>query len=199
MVILANPALDMMGCMTDMAGAQEIQRVRDYWSLLCPVAWSSATPVLKSDPITFTSGVASTWIDYVPLQKTFCKHVRDVKVVHCEITRKHHLSVCNFCVSLLRNTGGGMWLLTMQSWKSRDAGKPARMVAAIRNIRRLSALPNMLSIWQNTSQNQKSTRTLHPAALIYSTSPNKRDIKPGFPRWETCPQWRWIVAPGQQS
>ena len=35
-------------------GAQEIQRARDYWNLTCPATWSSATPVLKSNPITWS-------------------------------------------------------------------------------------------------------------------------------------------------
>ena len=49
--MLANLLLDIRECMVDMGGAQEIQRARNYWSFPCPATWSSATPVLKSNPI----------------------------------------------------------------------------------------------------------------------------------------------------
>ena len=77
------------------------------------------------------------------------------------------------CAGLSRNIGGEkrpggeMRLLTVQSGKSRDARNPGRMVAARRNIRRPSASPNILSIWQNPRLNKKSSRTHHPAALIF--------------------------------
>ena len=40
--------------MADIAEAQGMQAASDYWSSLCPANWSSATPVLKSDPITWS-------------------------------------------------------------------------------------------------------------------------------------------------
>ena len=48
-----------------------------------------------------------------------------------------------------KRPGGGIWLLTVQSSESGDAGKSGIMVAAMRNMRRPRAYPNMLSICQN--------------------------------------------------
>ena len=97
MVMLASPVLDMRECMADMGGAQEIQRARFYWSLLCPATWSSATPVLKSDPITYTSGEGRTQIDFVLFRKTFHKHVGNLKVIPGEeIAKQYYLLVCEF-------------------------------------------------------------------------------------------------------
>ena len=58
-----------------------------------------------------------------------------------------------------------------------NARKPGRMVAARRNTRWPSALPNILFIWENPRQNKKCSRTLHPAALTYSNLPTKWDAK----------------------
>ena len=71
--------------------------------------------------------------------------------------------------------GGGMRLLTVQSRKSRDAGKYRRQVAARRNIRKPSASLNLLSVWQNPKLNTKSSRILHLAALTFSASPTNWD------------------------
>ena len=68
-----------------------------------------------------------------------------------------------------------MRLSTVQSRESEDAGKPGRMVAASRDIRRPYVSPKMLSIWQNPRPNKKFGRALHPAVPTYSASPTKWD------------------------
>ena len=51
--------------------------------------------------ITHTSGEGRTWINYVLFRKTFCKHVRYVKIIPGEeITKQHHLLVCDFCAGI---------------------------------------------------------------------------------------------------
>ena len=65
----------------------------------------------------------------------------------------------------------------VQERKRGYAGKPGRKVTARRNIRRPSASPNKLSIWQSPRLYKKSPRTLHPAALIFAASPTKWDTK----------------------
>ena len=66
--------------------------------------------------------------------------------------------------------GGGTQMSTVQSRKSREAGKPGRKVAARRNIRRPCTSPNILSIWQNPTLNKKSSRSLHPATFSASST-----------------------------
>ena len=82
------------------------------------------------------------------------------------------------------------WLLTVQSRKSGDAGKPGRTVAARRNIRRPSSTPSMLPIWQNPRLNKKSSRTLHRQLWSFPHWQPNETRKTGCPGWETCPQWR---------
>ena len=60
--MLTNPVLDMRECMADMAGAQEILRARDYWSLSCRETWSLATPVLKSEPVTWAQSQSESFL-----------------------------------------------------------------------------------------------------------------------------------------
>ena len=101
-------------------------------------------------PITCTSGEGRTQIDFVLFRKTYPKHVRDVKVIPGEeIAKQCHLLVCDFRADIHQETPLAkreMWLSTVQSRKSRDAGKPGRKVAARRDIRRPGTSPNMLSI-----------------------------------------------------
>ena len=100
-----------------------------------------------------------------------------------------------------RAPGGGMWLSTAQSRKSRDTGKPGRKVAAREISEGQAPRQNMLSIWQNVRVNKKSSRTLHPAALTFSASPTTWDVKTQCASWETFLQWWWrvVVVPGCQG
>ena len=105
----------------------------------------------KSDPITWSPSLQKkgwTQIDNVHLCKTFHKHVTNVKVIPVEkIAKQHHLLVFYFHTD--------KQLLTVQSKKSKDAGKSGRMVAASMNIGRSCASPDMLSTWANSQAKQK--------------------------------------------
>ena len=76
----------------------------------------------------------------------------------CRFTKKHWWGKGTWC---------GMWQLTVQSRKSGEVGKPGRMVAARRKIRRLRDSSDMMYILRNPRQNRKSSWTLHPVALDY--------------------------------
>ena len=62
----------MRECMADIAEAQGMQAASDYWSSLCPANWSSATPVLKSDPITCSPSLQVKQV----LRLTMCSFVK---------------------------------------------------------------------------------------------------------------------------
>ena len=64
---------------------------------------------------------------------------------------------------------------TAQSSKSGYTEIPGRKLATRTNTRRPSTSPYMLSTWQNPRLNKKSSKTLHPASLIFSRSPTKWD------------------------